>query len=188
MDIHVSQTRLEGVLLVETDVFRDERGFFMEAYHRENYVAAGIDATFVQDNHSRSAKHVLRGIHYQDMTAPMGKLVRCVAGAILDVAVDLRAGSPTFGEWVAEELTAENFRQLWVPPGFGHAFLALTDGAEVYYKCSGLYAPPSEGTVAWNDPEIAVDWPVKEPSVSGRDSAGMSLQEYVANPAFRYDQ
>jgi dTDP-4-dehydrorhamnose 3,5-epimerase len=186
VDIHVSTTPLEGVLVIDTDFFRDERGFFIEVYHEQRFREHGLPTNFVQDNHSRSGKAVLRGFHYQDMTAPMGKLVRCTAGAILDVAVDLRVGSPTFGRYVAIELTAENMRQLWVPEGFGHAFQVLTDAAEVQYKCTGLYSPPSEGTIAWNDPDIGVDWPIKNPVLSRRDQNGMSLRRYLENPAFHY--
>lgn len=186
MDITVTPTRLDGVVVVDTDFFRDERGFFIEAFHRQRYAEHGLDLDVVQDNHSRSGAKVLRGFHYQDMTAPMGKLVRCTVGAILDVAVDLRVGSPTFGEWVAEELTSENMRQLWVPPGFGHAFATLSDVAEVHYKCTGYYTPSSEGTVAWNDPEIGVKWPYDDPVTSARDAQGMSLQAYLRNPAFTY--
>jgi len=129
-------------------VNRDDRGFFFESYQRERYQAHGIADEFVQDNHSRSAQGVLRGIHYQDRSAPMSKLVRCTAGSILDVAVDLRVGSPTFGAWVAEELTADNMRQLFVPVGFGHAFLTLSETADVLYKCGGYYAAKAEGAVA----------------------------------------
>ncbi|HMO53502.1 MAG TPA: dTDP-4-dehydrorhamnose 3,5-epimerase [Tepidiformaceae bacterium] len=186
MDIHVTKTELEGVVLIGTDFFRDERGFFIEVFHKGAYAAAGLPTEFVQDNHSKSARKVLRGFHYQDMTAPMGKPVRCTAGAILDVAVDLRVGSPTFGKWVGVELTAENMRQIWVPDGFGHAFMTLSESAEVQYKCTGLYTPPSEGTVSWNDPEIGVQWPFSDPVLSARDQNGMSLQQYLQSPAFRY--
>jgi len=186
VDIHVSKTKLEGVLLIDTDFFRDERGFFIEVYHEQRFREHGLPTNFVQDNHSRSARKVLRGFHYQDTTAPMGKLVRCTAGAILDVAVDLRAGSPTFGQWVSVELTAENMRQIWVPPDFGHAFATLSEFAEVQYKCTGMYTPPSEGTVSWNDPDIGVEWPFGDPVLSGRDQAGMSLKQYLERPAFRY--
>lgn len=186
MDIHVTKTKLDGVVVIDTDFFRDERGFFIEAYHKQRYAEHGLDYEFVQDNHSRSAKGVLRGFHYQDMTAPMGKLVRCTVGAVLDVAVDLRVGSPTFGQWVGVELSADNMRQVMVPDGFGHAFVTLSDFAEVHYKCTGYYTPPSEGTVAWNDPDVGVDWPIKEPILSGRDQNGMSLKQYLEHPAFRY--
>lgn len=184
MDITVTPTKLHGVVLIDTAYFRDERGFFIENWHKRTYAEAGLDLDFVQDNHSRSAKNVLRGLHYQDMTAPMGKLVRCTMGTILDVAVDLRMSSPTFGKWVSVELSAENMRQIYVPEGFGHGFVTLSDFAEVQYKCTGLYTPPSEGTVAWNDPDIGIEWPVAEPVLSARDQKGMSLKQYLENPAF----
>ena len=187
MDIEVATTRLPGVLLIDTRFFRDERGFFIENYHKQRFAEHGISAEFVQDNHSGSKQGVLRGLHYQDMTAPMGKLVRCTAGAIQDVAVDLRVGSPTFGQWVDAELSAENMRQIWVPPGFGHGFVTLSEYAEVQYKCSGLYTPTSEGTVAWNDPELAIAWRIREPQVSQRDSKAMTFKEYQRQPAFRFE-
>lgn len=186
MDITVTRCRLEGILLVDTDFFRDERGFFIESYHRKRFQDHGLTDDFVQDNHSRSAKGVLRGMHYQDMTAPMGKLVRCTAGAILDVAVDLRVGSPTFGEWVSEKLTEENMRQLYCPPGFAHGFLTLSDSADVQYKCTGFYTPSAEGSVAWNDTEIGIRWPNESPQVSRKDAAAPSLADYRRNPAFSY--
>jgi dTDP-4-dehydrorhamnose 3,5-epimerase len=188
VDISVSPTKLAGVVVIDTDFFRDHRGFFIENYHKQRFHEQGIDAEFVQDNHSRSAHGVLRGVHWQDMSAPMGKLVRCTVGAIFDVAVDLRVGSPTFGQWFGTELDEENMRQLWVPPGFGHAFATLSDSADVHYKCSGFYTPPSEGTLAWNDPDVGIDWPLTDPQISARDSAGISLREYEANPAFRYEE
>jgi dTDP-4-dehydrorhamnose 3,5-epimerase len=186
MEITVTHTKLEPVCVVDTDYFRDDRGFFIESYHRARFTEHGIDAEFVQDNHSRSGRNVLRGIHWQDLTAPMGKLVRCTAGGILDVAVDLRVGSPTFAEWVAVELNEENMRQLWVPSGFGHAFLTLSDSADVQYKCSGFYTPSAEHSLAWNDPDIAIDWPVAEPMLSARDAAAMSLADYRRDPSFSY--
>lgn len=186
MDITVTKTKLEGVVLVDTDFFRDERGFFIEVWHRERYFEHGMPYDFVQDNHSRSAQGVLRGLHYQDMTAPMGKLVRCTVGSVLDVAVDLRVGSPTFAQWVGAELSAENMRQIMVPPGFAHGFLTLSEFAEVHYKCTGLYTPPSEGTLAWNDPEVGVEWPTATPQLSGRDQQAMSLKQYLERPSFEY--
>jgi dTDP-4-dehydrorhamnose 3,5-epimerase len=173
------------VVVLEPDVHRDGRGFFLESYHRQRYLEHGIRDEFVQDNHSRSAQGVLRGIHYQDMTAPMSKLVRCTAGSILDVAVDLRLGSPTFGRWVAEELTAENMHQVFVPVGFGHAFLTLSESADVEYKCGGYYAPAAEGSVAWNDPEIGITWPIDSPALSDKDRRATTLAEYSKHPAFR---
>ena len=186
MDMKVTPTKLEGVVIIDTDFFRDERGFFIEVYHKERFIQHGLDYEFVQDNHSRSGAKVLRGIHFQDMTAPMGKLVRCTVGAIIDVAVDLRVGSATFGQWVGIELSADNMRQLMVPPGFGHAFATLSDVAEVHYKCTGLYAPASEGSVRWDDPELAIEWPYRDPVLSGKDAAAPSLSEYRDRPAFRY--
>ena len=179
-------TSLDGVLLLEPSVHRDGRGFFLESYNKRDFSELGIADEFVQDNHSRSAEGVLRGIHYQDLSAPMAKLVRCPAGRILDVAVDLRLGSPTFGKWYAAELTGDNMRQLLVPVGFGHAFLTLSASADVQYKCGGYYAPGAEGVVSWNDPEIAIEWPIKNPVVSDRDRAGKSLIAYRQDPAFRF--
>jgi dTDP-4-dehydrorhamnose 3,5-epimerase len=186
MDIRVTPTRISDVVMIDTDFFEDDRGFFIESYHRDRFAAYGICDEFVQDNHSRSRRGVLRGFHYQDDSAPMGKLVRCLQGAILDVAVDLRVGSPSFGQWVAVELIAENKRQLMVPRGFGHAFVTLSDSAEVFYKCTGFYTPAAESTVAWNDSDIDVRWPISAPILSGRDQNGMSLQQYLQNPAFTY--
>ncbi len=179
-------TPFPEVLIVEMKCFHDERGFFFESFHLKDFEAAGLSATFVQDNHSRSVRGVIRGIHYQDMTAPMGKLVRCTLGRIWDVVVDFRAGSPAFGQWYAHELTAENKLQLWCPPGFGHAFLTLSDTAEVQYKCTNYYTPVSEGSVLWNDPDIGIDWPVTGAILSPKDQAAQTLQQYRAKPAFTF--
>ena len=186
MDIEVIPTELAGVVIIRTAYVRDARGFFIEYYHKERFAAHGIPDEFVQDNHSRSGANVLRGIHYQDMTAPMGKLVRCTEGTIFDVAVDLRVGSPTCGGWTAVELSAENMHQVYVPPGFGHAFLALTEAVQVQYKCTGYYAPSAEGTIRWDDPDLAIAWPRRTPVLSERDRNGMSFREYLARPAFRW--
>jgi dTDP-4-dehydrorhamnose 3,5-epimerase len=172
------------VLVIEPDVFRDDRGFFFESYHKRRFAELGIEDEFVQDNHSRSMQGVLRGIHYQDMSAPMAKLVRCTLGRILDVAVDLRVGSPTFGRWSTAELSAQNMRQLLVPVGFGHAFLTLSAAAEVQYKCSGYYTPAAEGAIVWNDPDLAIDWPIKAPVVSAKDRGAPTLEAYARQPAF----
>jgi dTDP-4-dehydrorhamnose 3,5-epimerase len=158
----------------------------VENYHRQRFIDAGIADDFVQDNHSRSGRGVLRGIHYQDMTAPMGKLVRCTNGRILDVAVDLRAGSPTFGKWFATELSHDGMRQLLVPVGFGHAFLTLSESADVQYKCTGYYSQAAEGTVRWNDPDLGIDWPIQDPIVSQKDAQAPTLRDYLARPAFQY--
>ena len=184
----VRPTALPGVVCVEPVVHGDDRGFFLETYHRQKYREAGIELEFVQDNHSRSQKGVLRGFHYQDMSAPMAKLVRCTAGVIIDAVVDLRLGAPTFGQTAIVELTGDNHRQLLIPVGFGHAFLTLSDWADVEYKCSGFYNPTAEGTIAWDDAEIAVDWPPLETLiVSTKDARGMTLAEYRRHPAFRYE-
>jgi dTDP-4-dehydrorhamnose 3,5-epimerase len=187
MRVTVTQTALPGVVLIDTPHAGDSRGFFFENWNQRDFAAAGLAMTFVQDSHSRSARGVLRGLHYQDMRAPIGKLVRCTAGRIFDVAVDLRAGSQTFAQWIGVELSAENKRQIYVPAGFAHGFQALTDGAEVQYKQTEYYTPEAEGTVAWNDPELAVEWPLPDPTFSPRDARGMSLREYREKPAFRYD-
>jgi dTDP-4-dehydrorhamnose 3,5-epimerase len=188
VDITVTPTKLSGVVVIDTRYFRDERGFFIENWHRARFEEHGIAAEFVQDNHSRSARGVLRGLHWQDMTAPMGKLVRCTWGRIFDVAVDLRVGSPTFGQWFGIELSDEDLRQVWIPPGFGHGFATLSEVADVQYKCSGFYTPPSEGTLAWNDPEVGIDWPLEDPQISARDQGGISLRQYLENPAFRFEE
>jgi dTDP-4-dehydrorhamnose 3,5-epimerase len=161
---------LDGVVLVEPPVFRDGRGHFLETYHAEKYRQHGIPDRFVQDNHSRSAANVLRGLHAQ-RRRPQGKLVRCVEGEIWDVAVDLRKDSPTFGRWVGEALSGENFRQLWVPPGFAHGFCVLRAPALVEYKCTDFYDRDDEIGVVWNDPRLAIDWPLESPLVSEKDRA-----------------
>jgi dTDP-4-dehydrorhamnose 3,5-epimerase len=188
MDIHVTPTKLDGVVLIDTDFFRDERGFFIENYHKQRFAEHGLDYEFVQDNHSRSSAMVLRGLHYQDTTAPMGKLVRCTAGCVLDVAVDIRLGSPTFGQWVAAELSADNQRQIMVPAGFAHGFLTLSDVAEVQYKCTGYYTPSAEGGLAWDDPDIGIEWPHPDPVLSNRDRNAASLAQYRERPAFVYGE
>ena len=187
MNIRVIPTTLAGVVVIETDFVRDERGFFIESYHRRRYAEHGLRDQLVQDNHSRSRRGVLRGIHYQDLSMPMAKLVRCTAGRVFDVTVDLRAGSPIFGNWFGVELSLENMKQVYVPVGFGHAFLALSETADVQYRCSNYYAPGAEGCIGWNDPDIAVAWPLDgEPTLSARDSNGRSLREYLRAPAFTY--
>lgn len=187
MEIRAIPTNLDGVLIIETATARDERGFFVESYHRRRYAALGIAEAFVQDNHSRSSRGVLRGLHYQDLAAPQAKLVRCVAGAVWDVAVDLRIGSPTLGEWIGVELSAENMRQIFIPVGFAHGFVALTESAEILYKCTGYYAPAAEGSIAWDDPDLEIAWPVADPLLSPRDRAAGSWREYLRDPAFSCD-
>jgi dTDP-4-dehydrorhamnose 3,5-epimerase len=169
-------TRLPAVIVVEPDVHRDERGFFLESYHADKYREGGVDAVFVQDNHSRSARRTLRGLHAQ-WRRPQGKLLRVLSGAIWDVAVDVRRGSPTFGQWVGEHLDAEAHRQLWVPPGFLHGFCVLSETAEVEYKCTAPYDPGGELGVRWDDPGIGIEWPVQDPVLSGKDAAAPLLDE-----------
>ena len=185
MQVRAIGTPLRGVFVVEIDAARDPRGFFMEVFHAETWAAAGLPTRWVQDNHSRSHGGVLRGIHWQDDSAPMAKLVRCTRGAILDVAVDLRFGSETFGEHFATGLVENDGRQLLIPQGCGHAFLALEPITEVQYKCSGPYRPAAEGTMRWDDPDLAIDWPWTDPIVSPRDAAAMSFADYRRAPAFR---
>ena len=172
-------TALPGVILVEPVVHRDSRGFFLETYNERRYREAGIGGTFVQDNHSRSARGTLRGLHFQ-VRRPQGKLVRAVAGEMFDVAVDIRRGSPTFGRWVGARLSAENFRQIYVPPGFAHGFCVLSEVGEVEYKCTELYDPQDELGIAWNDPQIGIEWPVDDPLVSSRDAAAPRLRDVEA--------
>ena len=170
------ETKLDGVVLVEPQVFGDERGFFVETFSRDAWREMGVDVEFVQHNHSRSVKNTLRGIHFQ--TEPgQAKLVRCVRGEIIDVAVDLRRGSPTYGQWEAHVLDDSNHRQLFVPVGFGHGFAVLSDVADVAYQVSSLFDPATEAGIAWNDPEVGVDWQVSEPLLSERDKKAPKLAE-----------
>ena len=166
------------MLVIEPQVHRDSRGFFAETYHAARYAAAGIDATFVQDNHSRSVRHTLRGLHAQ-LQRPQAKLLRVLRGAIFDVVVDVRRGSPTFKRWISVELSEENFRQIFVPIGFAHGFCVLSDVAEVEYKCSDVYQPGDELGLAWNDPAIGVAWPVADPILSDKDRHGQPLAQLL---------
>ncbi|MCX8073791.1 MAG: dTDP-4-dehydrorhamnose 3,5-epimerase [Candidatus Binatia bacterium] len=170
------ETELPGVVIVEPEVHRDERGFFLETFHGEKYAKHGLPRVFVQDNHSRSVRGTVRGLHAQ-LRRPQGKLVRVIAGAVWDVAVDIRRGSPWFGRWTAVTLSAENFRQLYVPPGFAHGFCVLSDAAEVEYKCTDYYDPEGELRLAWNDPELAIPWPVRDPVLSEKDRTARPLRE-----------
>lgn len=174
--MRVTETRLPGVLIVEPDVFEDPRGFFFESYSLQKYAEHGITDTFVQDNHSLSTRGTLRGLHYQ--TAPgQAKLVRAARGAVFDVAVDIRHGSPTFGQWVGVELSGENKRQLYIPVGFAHGFCVTSEVAEFLYKCSSYYAPTLERGIAWDDPDLAIAWPVTDPILSDRDRRHPRLAE-----------
>jgi dTDP-4-dehydrorhamnose 3,5-epimerase len=176
-------TVLPGVVLIEPKVFGDDRGFFLETYNASRFREAGIVAAFVQDNHSRSASGVLRGLHYQEPNA-QGKLVRCTRGSMWDVAVDIRNGSPTFGRWYAVELSEENKRMLWVPPGFAHGFCALTEACEVLYKCTNLYDPASQRGILWNDPQLGIPWPIRDPLLSPKDAAAPRLKDAAILPRY----
>src|SRR5690606_19074709 len=159
---------LASVLVIEPDIFGDERGFFQETWNRARYAAAGIDVAFVQDNLSYSRRGTLRGLHFQN-PHPQGKLVYVLEGEVYDVAVDVRAGSATFGQWVGVTLSAKNRRQMYVPPGFAHGFCVTSEMALFAYKCSDIYAPQAEGAVAWDDPDLGIEWPTREPILSGKD-------------------
>ncbi len=177
--MEIVRTDIPDVLVLQPRVFRDERGFFMESYNRVRWAEHGVDADFVMDAHSRSGQWVLRGMHYQRHNT-QGKLLRVLSGAIYDVAVDLRRSSPTFGRWVGAELSAENFRQIWVPPGFAHGFLTLTEDVQVAYKCTNFYSPEHERTLAWNAPEVGIRWPLPEgvvPQLSDKDQRGATLAD-----------
>lgn len=175
--LKITQTHMEGILVVEPTVFGDERGFFLESYNEREFSRLGLPTHFVQDNHSGSRMGVLRGLHYQ-LHKPQGKLVRVLMGEVFDVAVDLRYSSPTFGHWYGLRLSSENRQMLWVPPGFGHGFLVLSDFAEISYKATELYAPAHERVLLWNDPALGIDWPLTgEPILSAKDKAGVPLAE-----------
>lgn len=181
--MNVIETAIPGPVIIEPRVFGDERGFFMETWNAAGFAAAGLDLTFVQDNHSRSQKGVLRGLHFQN-PGPQGKLVRVVSGAVFDVAVDLRASSPHFGKWVGVELSAANQRMFWVPEGFAHGFVTLEDNTDFLYKCTAPYAPQSEFTLAWDDPAVGIEWPVADlaPIISEKDARGLALADVPVFP------
>ena len=176
--MRVVVTSLPEVLIIELKVFGDERGFFFESFNRKLFAdAVGLPADFVQDNHSRSAKGVLRGLHYQ-IQHPQGKLVRVVRGSVFDVAVDIRKSSPHFGRWVGTELSEKNHRQLWVPPGFAHGFLVLSESADFLYKTTDYWQPEHERSICWNDPTIGIDWPLDgAPTLSAKDAQGKQIAE-----------
>lgn len=176
--MNVIKTNIADAVIIEPKVFGDERGFFLETFQAERYQEfAGIDLPFVQDNHSRSSKGVLRGLHFQK-SKPQGKLVRVVRGEVFDVAVDIRKGSPTYGQWAGVLLNEESKRQFWVPPGLAHGFVVLSDVADFEYKCTDYYDPSDEGCLVWNDPEVGIDWPIDfEPQLSSKDQLGLTLAQ-----------
>lgn len=173
----VYTTKLKDCVIIEPKVFGDNRGFFLETFNEQRYLEeAGIALEFVQDNQSRSSKGVLRGLHFQ-YTKPQGKLIRVVRGAVLDVAVDIRIGSPTFGQWMSVELSEENKKQVWVPPGFAHGFMALSDITELEYKCTAYYDPKDEGSILWSDPDLNIPWPIAKPILSSKDADAPLLKD-----------
>lgn len=184
--MRIQETTLKGVLLIKPDVFEDRRGFFLETYHQRKYAAAGIVGPFVQDNWSFSVRGTLRGLHYQRVHG-QGKLVYVVSGGVFDVAVDIRHGSPTFGQWYGTELSAANKHQLYIPPGFAHGFCVVSETASFVYKCTDFYRPGDEGGVLWNDPQIGIRWPIDEPLLSAKDQAYKPLAELPAGllPTYR---
>jgi len=176
--MQITPTAIPDVLLIEPKVFGDDRGFFYESFNLRAFQrATGLEPSFVQDNHSKSARSVLRGLHYQ-IRQPQGKLVRVVAGEVFDVAVDIRKDSPTFGQWVGDNLSAENRKQLWIPPGFAHGFLVLSESAEFLYKTTDYWAPEFERCICWDDPQLAIDWPLQGPPIlAASDTAGLLLAQ-----------
>ena len=176
----VIETALAGVVIIEPKVFGDQRGFFLESFQTERYREAGIELPFVQDNHSRSQRGVLRGLHFQ-RTRPQGKLVSVSRGSVYDVAVDINPDSPTCGQFVGVELNDENHRQLWVPPGYAHGFCVLSDVADFQYKCTDLYYPEDEGGLIWNDPEVNIPWPIETPKLSAKDQCNPTLRQLLGN-------
>jgi dTDP-4-dehydrorhamnose 3,5-epimerase len=183
--ITVTKTPLPGLLVIEPKVFADDRGFFLDFYNRDSFAEIGLKEQFIQDNHSRSKKGVVRGLHYQINPSPMGKLVKCAKGKIFDVGVDVRKGSPTFGKWHGETLTGDNHKMLYLPPGFAHGFLALEDNTDVIYACTGVYSPKDERAIVWNDPEIGIKWPLElvggKAIVSDKDQKNPQLKEAETN-------
>jgi len=179
--MNIIECDIAGPLILEPKVFGDERGFFMESWNAASFAKAGLDLTFVQDNHSRSQKGVLRGMHFQN-PSPQGKLVRVVRGAVFDAIVDLRKSSPTFGKWTGVTLSAENKRMFWVPEGFAHGFLTLEDDTDFLYKCTSAYLPQNECSLAWDDPDVGIDWPLDgiEPKLSAKDAVGVPLAQVQA--------
>lgn len=188
MEIRIESRHLGDVVVVVPEVYKDSRGFFMETFHRDQFKALGLPYDFVQDNHSRSVKGVVRGLHFQ-WDPPMSKLMRVTVGNAFLVAVDIRKGSPTLGKWFGIEASAENCRQVWAPAGFARGFCVLSDTAEVQYKCTGLYNSKAESGIRWNDPQIGIQWPVSEPSLSAKDEKAQTLEQWLSRAEsdhFRY--
>lgn len=184
MEFQIEKTDLRDVYIITPEIFKDERGFFTETYRKDKFSEMGINMEFVQDNHSRSAKNVVRGLHFQ-WEPPMGKLMRVTQGAAFLVAVDIRIGSPTFGKWVGVEASVENRKQVYAPAGCARGFCVLSDFAEIQYKCTGIYSNKAESGILWNDPAIGIEWPVKEPILSKKDEVAQTLEQWTQNPDSR---
>ncbi|AGC50677.1 dTDP-4-dehydrorhamnose 3,5-epimerase [Lawsonia intracellularis] len=178
--MEVEKTSLEGVLLIKPKVWEDSRGYFLETWNKQRYIEIGLQLPFVQDNHSSSTLHTLRGLHFQQQY-PQGKLVSVSLGEVFDVAVDLRINSPTFGSWFGVILSEKNHYQMWIPPGLAHGFCVLSERAHFHYKCTEYYYPQDESCICWNDPDIGIDWPVQHPNLSHKDKIAQSWADYVAS-------
>lgn len=176
--MEIIKTSIEGLLIIKPDVFKDERGYFFESYNKEHFLKHGLDMTFVQDNESKSGKGVLRGLHFQKPPYAQGKLVRVVKGSVLDVAVDIREGSPTYGKWEATVLSEENKEMFWIPEGFAHGFVTLEENTVFTYKCTNVYNKESEGSLRWNDPDINIDWNIDNPILSEKDKISPLFKEF----------
>ncbi len=177
--MEILKTEIPGLLIIKPDVFTDDRGYFFESYNKSKFVEAGINVDFVQDNESRSTKGVLRGLHFQREPYAQGKLVRVIRGSVLDVAVDLRKGSATFGKWNSIRLTEQNKLMYWIPEGFAHGFVTLEDDTIFTYKCTGIYHKPSESAILWNDPDLAIKWDIENPILSAKDIKAPTFKEYI---------
>ena len=182
LEFNVEQTGIRDLLIITPDIFQDDRGFFTETYRKDKFSEFGLNLEFVQDNHSRSAKNVVRGLHFQ-WDPPMGKLMRVTQGTAFLVAVDIRMGSPTLGKWIGVEASVENRKQVYAPAGFARGFCVLSEFAEIQYKCTGIYSNKAESGVLWNDPAIGIKWPVKEPILSKKDEVAQTLEQWLSKPA-----
>ena len=178
--MEIVKTKIPDLYIIKPTVFTDKRGYFFESYNKQAFLRNGIDQNFVQDNESKSAKGVLRGLHFQKPPFAQGKLVRVMHGAVLDVAVDLRNGSPTYGQWVAVELNHDNKWMYWIPPGFAHGFVTLEDDTVFFYKCTNVYNKESEGSILWNDPDLNIDWKVDNPTLSEKDLVSPSFKDFIS--------
>lgn len=182
MEIKVESRHLNGLVVLQPGVFEDERGFFTEVFRADQFAALGLPTNFVQDNHSRSSRDVVRGLHFQ-WEPPMGKLMRVTVGSAFLVAVDIRKGSPTLGQWYGREVSAQNRLQIWAPPGFARGFGVLSEHAELQYKCTGIYNSGGESGILWNDERVGIDWPIRNPILSGKDAEAQTLDAWLARPA-----